>query len=247
MMTTSNQPNFEHDSCANCSLALPDEQAGLFCSQACRQEAGLVRYWRRVTRDGRIERADVAEAIHTRVAFVIGGGYHEDERRLSASIRQQVKERDSHLCVTCGCPGEEVDHIDGDSPNLSNLQLLCKECHHAKTAQRFRPASPEESAAVDVMYLTRVEPDSPIRLCDDEQHWLDVWRGLRNDRRQRLLDDLEEEGFNLDDFRGDTREQMVTALNDARCDGSDDDGWTEDDDAGYGPHSYFARAMAKND
>lgn len=246
-MTPSNQPYFEHDPCANCSQSLPNDQAGLFCSQACRQEARLVRYWRAVTRDGRIERDDVADAIHTRVAFVLGGGYHQDERRLPASIHQQVRERDSHLCVSCGNPGEEVDHIDGDSPDLSNLQLLCKECHHAKTAQRFRPASPEEAAAINVMYLTRVEPDLPIRLCDDEQHWRDLWRGLKNDRRQRLLDDLEEEGFILDDLHGHTREQMVTMLQDAICNAADNGGWTEDGDSGYGPYSYFARVMAKND
>lgn len=246
-MTTRNQPYFEHDSCANCSQALPDEQAALFCSQACRQQARLVRYWRAVTRDGRLERPDVAEAIHTRVAFVLAGGYHQDERRLPASIYQQIRERDSHLCVTCGNPGEEVDHIEGDSSDLSNLQLLCKKCHQAKTAERFHPASPEETAAINLMYVTRVEPDLPTRLCDDEQHWRERWRELKTSRRQRLVDQMEDEGLNLNDFRGATREEMITELQDAICVAAESGSWTEDDDSGYGPYSYFARAMAKND
>lgn len=63
----------------------------------------------------------------------------------------------------------------------------------------------------------------------------------------RVLDDLDDEGFSLHDFRGATREQMVTALLDAICDAADNGGWTEDDDSGYGPNGYFERAMAKND
>jgi hypothetical protein len=34
---------------------------------------------------------------------------------------------------------------------------------------------------------------------------------------------------------------------DAEADVDDDGGYTEDDDSGYGPHSYFAHAMAKDD
>jgi hypothetical protein len=32
-----------------------------------------------------------------------------------------------------------------------------------------------------------------------------------------------------------------------RADALNDGGWTEDDDTGYGPDSYFAHAMAKDD
>jgi hypothetical protein len=34
-----------------------------------------VRYWRRVVRDGRDERPDVREAVCTRIAFLLAGGY----------------------------------------------------------------------------------------------------------------------------------------------------------------------------
>src|SRR5690349_1042976 len=61
---------FEADCCANCLQRLPDEVEGLFCSEFCMQICDTVRYWRRVVRDGRIERPDVREAVQTRVAFL---------------------------------------------------------------------------------------------------------------------------------------------------------------------------------
>jgi len=33
----------------------------------------------------------------------------------------------------------------------------------------------------------------------------------------------------------------------AYADAMDDGGWTPDDDTGYGPYSYFAHTMAKDD
>jgi hypothetical protein len=48
-------------------------------------------------------------------------------------------------------------------------------------------------------------------------------------------------------FRGANRADLVAALQDALADESDIGGWTEDDDSGYGPNSYFAHAMAKDD
>jgi hypothetical protein len=56
---------------------MPDEIEGLYCSEPCSQMAETIRYWRRVTRDGRIERPDVREALSTRVAHLLAGGYHK--------------------------------------------------------------------------------------------------------------------------------------------------------------------------
>lgn len=55
-------------------------------------------------------------------------------------IRQAVMARDRWRCQSCGRVGtdHEVDHVvpleQGGSNDMSNLSLLCVECHKAKTA-----------------------------------------------------------------------------------------------------------------
>jgi hypothetical protein len=147
--------------------------------------------------------------------------------------------------VLCGQSGAEIDHIKDDSPDLGNLQLLYADCHRAKTAARMRPASQEQRAAVRVLYKARVQPDAAALLCDDEQRWQGGWPALKKARRQRLLDQLAEAGMDPGEFRGASRAEIIDAIDE--MDAYDDGGWTEDDDTGYGPYSYFAHAMAKDD
>jgi 5-methylcytosine-specific restriction endonuclease McrA len=241
---------FEADCCANCLERLPDEAEALFCSELCSQMAETVRYWRRVVRDGRLEQPDVREAVFTRVAHLLAGGYRKAARRLAAEVRQQAWQRDGGRCVQCGRLGDEIDHIRDDSPDLDNLQLLCRDCHHAKTAERMVPANDDQRAAIDALYATRVQPDAPALLCDDEQRWRKEWSALKKARRQRLLDQMVELGLDVEDFRGASRAEMIAAVDDemdAMSEPFDPGGWTEDDDSGYGPYSYFAHAMAKDD
>lgn len=55
-------------------------------------------------------------------------------------IRRAVMVRDQFACQACGRVGtdHEVDHVvpleQGGSNDMSNLSLLCVECHKAKTA-----------------------------------------------------------------------------------------------------------------
>jgi 5-methylcytosine-specific restriction endonuclease McrA len=249
-LTARGEQRFEADCCANCLERLPDEAEGLYCSEQCSQLAKMIRYWRRVVRDSRIQQPEVREAIQIRVAHILAGGYHETARRLSDGIRRRVWERDGSRCVLCGQPGTEVDHIRDDSSDLGNLQLLCTDCHHVKTAARMTPASEAQRAAIAALYAARVVPDVPTLLCDDEQRWPHEWSALKKARRQRLIDVLTDMGLDLDEFRGASRAEMVAAIEDerdARADALDLGGWTEDDDSGYGPYSYFAHAMAKDD
>jgi len=229
---------------------LPEEVEGLFCSEVCSQTAKTVRYWRRVVRDGRFEMPDVRRAVSTRVAHLLAGGYREVGRRLTVPVRQQVWRRDEGKCVQCRRPGAEIDHIHYDSPDLDNLQLLCADCHHAKTAERMAPANERQRAQIVSLYATRVRPDAPTLLCDDEQRWPKEWLALKKARRQMLLDQMEEMGLDVGDFRGAPRVEMIAAIEKVRelfSEGVDPGGWTEDDDSGYGPYSYFAHAMAKDD
>jgi 5-methylcytosine-specific restriction endonuclease McrA len=128
--------------CANCDSPVAD--ARLFCPDLCRQEAKSVRYIRACIAYGRVWEPDVAEAIQIRRAHINSGGYDERSRQLSKSVRQAVIDRDGGLCRKCGAPGTEVDHIIGDSGELTNLQLLCPPCHRQKTMLNVHPMSREE-------------------------------------------------------------------------------------------------------
>lgn len=59
--------------------------------------------------------------------------------KVSMTLRRRVMRRDGGRCVLCGKPGTEVDHIvndaEGGATVLSNLRLLCAECHAVKSKQ----------------------------------------------------------------------------------------------------------------
>jgi 5-methylcytosine-specific restriction endonuclease McrA len=160
---------------------------GLFCSEPCRQTAKVIRYWRRISRDGRIDRPDVKDALHMKVAHLLAGGYPEQIRRLSPATRKAVWDRDHGRCRLCGAPGNEIDHISDSSSALGNLQLLCTTCHQRKTRERMVPASAESKRRIEQWWRVRVAPEEPIYLCDDQQQWAVRQRQLRKERKEWLL------------------------------------------------------------
>ena len=241
------KPRFEPDHCASCMQPLPVQIQGLFCSELCTQTASTIRYWRGVMRDGRIKDPDVKRAVETKVAHLLAGGYRRQARRLPEQLRSEIRDRDKGACQQCGKPGAEIDHIDGESPDLSNLQLLCADCHHAKTAEKVVPADEEQKKLVKELSDARVKPSVPSRLCDDEVNWATQWRALKKERRSRLLELLGEMGYGLREFTGTSWPEMWDEVLDGDGDGDGEDGYTEDDDSGYGPNSYFAHAMARDD
>jgi 5-methylcytosine-specific restriction protein A len=61
--------------------------------------------------------------------------------------RERIRERDLHLCKACERkgivrPGKDVDHIiplwAGGSDEPDNKELLCDECHDAKTEREAK-------------------------------------------------------------------------------------------------------------
>jgi len=186
---------FVDDHCANCLDELDLDIAGLYCSTWCQEVAGHVRYMRRVFRDGRFNDPDVQLAIHTKNAFLLVGGYRSLGRRLTPQIRVEVRQRDSGICQRCGGPGVEVDHIAGNSDKLENLQLLCLDCHHAKTAENLVPASEESRQLLVALVATRVAPDEPQLLADDELGWSVKWHGLQTARKGRFIDQFRNAGL----------------------------------------------------
>lgn len=155
--------------CANCDQPLAG-QPRLYCSEVCQQTAITVRYWRRVMADGRIKRGDVVDAIKMRMAHILAGGYPSKERSLPPELREAVKIRDMDKCRSCGSLGDEIDHIAGNENTLNNLQLLCHDCHHAKTIERFGTPSAEQ-LIIAYRLEDRARASAPLRLCDDQDSW----------------------------------------------------------------------------
>lgn len=231
-------PRFDPDRCANCFEPLPDSdkhRPWLFCSVLCQDTAGTVRYWRATSRDGRFE-ADpsVRLAISTRLAHMLAGGYNAAGRRIPADVRVLVIERD-RVCVKCGNPGEEIDHIDGDSGDPENLQLLCRDCHHQKTASHMVLATTDQSARVFVILISRVIPDTPAQMCDDEFNWQRAWLQLRRERIARLRS-----------AAANRRQEMAAAklvVKTVEFEDDDDDSVDRDEDyyAGFGENSHYSQ------
>lgn len=241
-------PRFEPDKCANCFEPLPDDsqhRPWLYCSLLCRETANTIRYWRNTSRNGLLQ-ADplVREAIATRLGHMLAGGYNATDRRIPTAVRVLVIERDRG-CVRCGKPGEEVDHIDGDSSDPGNLQLLCGVCHRAKTRSHMVPASEDQSAVVPRRLIYRVVPDQPAFLCDDEESWQNVERRLRSERLIRLRTSA---AYLREQEKAETEVAQARAAEVIEGGDEDDDDPRGDDYyAGFGENSHYTEPAGWNE
>lgn len=169
--------------CVNCFA--PVEGARVFCDQRCTDEASYVRYARR-NRNTTLD--DVLQALKVRQAHALAGGYDKAERGISSSKRRTVIEQDHAKCRQCGAPGTDVDHINGSSNALTNLQWLCKACHNAKTDASIisitEGTHPEEWARAQLLHR-RVTAAVPLQLCDSDE-WVTAHKELLRRRRQLL-------------------------------------------------------------
>lgn len=208
---------FRPDHCANCDQPLNPGNRGLFCDDGCKDSADAIRWTRRRlaggtftpahVRYGVVRDEDYAKALYNRLRFAVAGGY---TRTTSAAERTAVVERDEGRCVQCGAPGEEIDHIRGDGPEMSNRQLLCRTCHDRKTQDQscegmrlalqglatrsWRDLLRElvkTREPVRTLIIQRILPQEPVRLCDTDQ-WQHFERRLRSERYGRLKDRLED-------------------------------------------------------
>lgn len=186
---------FLPDHCANCLVPLDEDRPSLYCSDWCATTSELIRYARATTSDGRFD-ADplVRDAIQIRLAFAVIGGYPRAARRIPDTVRAEVTQRDGGICVQCGEPANQIDHIDGDETTPANLQLLCDPCHREKTRSSMVPADDVTAFMQRLMWALRVMPETPLLLVDDHTRWRHIHNGLRRERRARLADrvDLDE-------------------------------------------------------
>ena len=175
--------------CMHCEMGMPPFiKPKLYCSLACEQEAELVRYARRCLADGRLEQKDVQEAIEIRFAHIMAGGYDKESRKLSRETRENVLRRSKGKCEICGKEGCDIDHIDGASCDLSNLQFLCKDCHNLKTRSNIVSVKPSSEEYEFIKYrgeqfMEYVHAVEPLRVCHDQENWASVWRQFQKERK----------------------------------------------------------------
>jgi len=168
--------------CVSCG-AIPAER--LFCTPLCALTAEIVRYRRRIMRDGRIDDPEVQAALEIREAQVLWG--HVYKRTLTPARRDEVFAAKGNRCLECGAPATEIDHIVSNyfgDESLDNLRPLCHECHLAKTLASPMPwdtTSPEARALHASQladYTNRWQAPKPLRACDDEVLWQKVGRAM---------------------------------------------------------------------
>jgi HNH endonuclease len=179
--------------CLHCSEEMPPFlKPRIYCSLACEQEAELIRYARRCSCDGRISQPDVQLAVQIRMAHIMVGGYDKKSRRLSDETKIELLRRSKGKCELCGKEGHDIDHINGSSGDISNLQFLCKDCHNKKTLQNVVPVEPgtdlyEYIKARTARFWFFVEAEKPLRVCHDQENWSSVWRQYHNERKAFVL------------------------------------------------------------
>lgn len=160
--------------CANCARPVVPNHMRTYCSDLCSQVAGWIRYFQKIRSDGRWHRYDIQEALGVKLAHIAAGGYDNRGRTLPVDVRRAVFERDGGNCRKCGRPGTEIDHISGSSADLSNLQLLCHECHMMKTQSVMVRAEPELIATVHHPIHERALEIEKRQPCD-EVTWNHRW------------------------------------------------------------------------
>jgi hypothetical protein len=95
------------------------------------------------------------------------------------------------VCRQCGEAGTTLDHIDGDTNEMDNLQLLCTSCHNAKTRLRIVEVMPNDKrypAHSKKANLLRFRCNSPrpLRLCDDSELWPARYQNIMAEWRKAL-------------------------------------------------------------
>jgi hypothetical protein len=179
----------EENSCVNCEKSHTNRS--VFCGDECKHIAECIRLFRKwCTNSQKQTDPYYPEVFLIRLAKLASARVNSEQietlyqsNRIPDHIRKQVWERDKGICVECGKPGKEIDHIIGPSFDINNLRLTCHMHNMDKALDRIRPAGNFEQiiiAALMVDIKNRVDSEMPIRICDNEQMWAKVWRRWPN-------------------------------------------------------------------
>ncbi|WP_286347036.1 HNH endonuclease [Frondihabitans sucicola] len=133
--------------CANCDETfLTTGHADAFCSLDCRATATVIRKIRREIENNadspETAPDSIIRALRVNLHWASVGGY---DRPITPELRAEVWARDNGLCVECGEPGAEIDHIlmplgDPRRGTADELRLLCTPCHQRITDENHGDA-----------------------------------------------------------------------------------------------------------
>lgn len=176
--------------CPNCGANV-SRVTLVYCGDYCRDFCKIVRSSRKALSDQEMDHEThqrALEGIAIKLPHLYGGGYPATKRQVSGNIRQEVFARDKYTCMRCGNPATEIDHIQGNSNDLANLQALCGPCNLNKRwlITVNRKDNPDEWKRIDAIrqaLVDRIGAITPRRACDDEGQWessLQIIRKLRS-------------------------------------------------------------------
>ncbi len=178
-------------SCVNCDKELTYGQAmngDLFCGKLCQYTAETIRYARRSIKNGNYGSDPlVTQAIDIRIGAFISNEsrYPYEERKLTPEQREAIFIRDNYTCQIGGpsCTGKAtgIDHINGSSSDPSNLRAACNTCNMGRLKRV--PAPPEQAKIIHAVW-ERINSPEPMRECDDDVVWQNVWRDRKSERKR---------------------------------------------------------------
>ncbi|MGJ4748882.1 HNH endonuclease, partial [Leptospira sp. SA-E8] len=123
-------------------------------------------------------------------------------------------------CAICGKLGREVDHIKGSSNDIENLQLLCWDCHIAKTMQNHKLIKYSDPRLLDVILKNteldkRVKRKKPFKICDDSVLWRSRLKKVNDDRKISYFKNVAD-FIKKQKFSNDTGQFIANKLNELR-------------------------------
>ena len=186
--------------CVNCDKELSfvqDMNGDLFCSKLCQYTAETIRYARRSVKNGKYY-ADptVRDAIDIRIGAFISNKqrYPYEERKLTPEQREAIFARDNYTCQIngpgCTIEATGIDHINGSSSDPSNLRAACNTCNMGRLKRVT--ASPEQAKIIRAMW-ERINSPEPMRECDDDVVWENIWRDRKSERKRMFWASLPDE------------------------------------------------------
>lgn len=183
--------------CPNCKEPFLRKGQDLYCSLACAQTAELIRYARRKRIEGTFNRADIADAIASRLSqIIINGGYDKKAREVPEELRTKIFAKAEGKCQKCGKRFESegeyrptIQHCKGASNDEAHLQAWCWRCNTNHSISIPVAITPEQ-AQIKADIISRWEAQKPLQPCDDQELWPKIWRKFPI----RLSEDQHEEG-----------------------------------------------------